>query len=135
MTHAPASPFREAFDRTLRLSHYVARVATARPAIVAEMEARSVRGFTRAEMRSELGPGKDLAPRLRRLRERVFVTLAHRDLNGLAPLDEVVDTMTALAEECIVAATAEAGRRTAERYGEPHGGAGLVVAALGKLGG
>ncbi|MEO5691996.1 MAG: hypothetical protein ABIQ72_02640, partial [Usitatibacter sp.] len=78
-----------AFDRTRRLSQYVARVASAKPAVVAELEARDARAFTCAEMAAELGPGDDLASRLRRLRERVMVTLAHRDLNGLAGLDEV----------------------------------------------
>ena len=74
-------------------------------------------------MRASLqGDADGLAKRLRALRERVMVTLAHRDLNGLAPLDEVFATMTALAEECIGAAV----RST----GEP-----LIVAALGKLGG
>jgi glutamine synthetase adenylyltransferase len=61
--------------------------------------------------------------------------LMHRDLNGLADLGEVFDTMTALAEECIAAASAEAHRRAAERYGEPAGAERLAVAGLGKLGG
>ncbi|MEO5692788.1 MAG: bifunctional [glutamate--ammonia ligase]-adenylyl-L-tyrosine phosphorylase/[glutamate--ammonia-ligase] adenylyltransferase, partial [Usitatibacter sp.] len=87
-----------------------------------------------AEMAAELGPGDDLASRLRRLRERVMVTLAHRDLNGLAGLDEVFETMTALADTTIAAATAQAQRTLAEVHGMPAGG-GLVVAALGKLGG
>ena len=51
-----------------------------------------------------------------------MVTLAHRDLNGLAPLDEVFATMTALAEESIAAAVAATGVP-------------LAVAGLGKLGG
>jgi glutamate-ammonia-ligase adenylyltransferase len=65
---------------------------------------------------------RPLASRLRDLRTRVMVTLAHRDLNGLAPLDEVFATMTALADECIGAAARES---------HPE----LIVAALGKLGG
>jgi [glutamine synthetase] adenylyltransferase / [glutamine synthetase]-adenylyl-L-tyrosine phosphorylase len=127
--------FRAAFDRTLRLSQYVARVASARPAVVEELERRGSNPFARAAMRSELGPGEDLDVRLRRLRERVMVTLAHRDLNGLAALDEVFATMTALAEESIDAAAGEAHRRAAAIHGEPAGRARLVVAALGKLGG
>ncbi|MEP7261502.1 MAG: bifunctional glutamine synthetase adenylyltransferase/deadenyltransferase, partial [Usitatibacter sp.] len=123
-----------AFDRTRRLSQYVARVASAKPAVVAELEARDARAFTSAEMAAELGPGDDLASRLRGLRERVMVTLAHRDLNGLAGLDEVFETMTALADTTIAAATAQAQRTLAEVHGMPAGG-GLVVAALGKLGG
>src|SRR5688572_22478305 len=131
----PAALFREAFDRTRALSQFVARVAGASPAIVDEIEARGARAYEREEMRGALGPGEDLALRLRRLRARVMVTLAHRDLNGLAGLDEVFATMTALAEECIAAAAAEAERRAAERYGKPQAGAALSVIALGKLGG
>jgi glutamate-ammonia-ligase adenylyltransferase len=119
---APQS-FRPAFDRTVRLSRYAARVANARPALVDDLERRGDRPFERAEMRAALdGEGAELAARLRRLRERVMLGLAHRDLNGLASLDEVFATMTALAEESIAAAV-----RSAD--------AGLTVVALGKLGG
>jgi len=135
MTQPSARSFRDAFDRTLRLSHYVARVARARPAVVDELEARKSRPWQREEMRALLGPGEDLGSRLRSLRERVMVSLAHRDLNGLADLGEVLATMTALAEESIAAATAEAGVRTQAIHGLPAGGNALIVAALGKLGG
>ncbi|HSN21734.1 MAG TPA: bifunctional [glutamate--ammonia ligase]-adenylyl-L-tyrosine phosphorylase/[glutamate--ammonia-ligase] adenylyltransferase [Usitatibacter sp.] len=135
MMDAPAASFRAAFDRTLRLSRYVARAAGARPALVEELEARGARPYGREEMRAALADGPDLAQRLRRLRERVMVRLAHRDLNGLAPLDEVFETMTALAEESIAAAAREAHRGVAAAHGEPANGARLVVAALGKLGG
>jgi [glutamine synthetase] adenylyltransferase / [glutamine synthetase]-adenylyl-L-tyrosine phosphorylase len=124
MTQSPASiPFRAAFDRTVRLSHYVARMTAARPTLAAELEARGARGFDRDEISAALtDPALPLATRLRRLRTYVMVTLAHRDLNGLAPLDEVFATMTALADESIAAAA---------RAASPD----LVVAALGKLGG
>src|SRR5688572_18549921 len=64
-----------------------------------------------------------------------MVTLAHRDLNGIAPLAEVFDTMTALAEECIGAAAREAHLRAADRFGDTQHGESLSVVALGKLGG
>jgi glutamate-ammonia-ligase adenylyltransferase len=121
-------------ERTRRLSRYVDRVAHARPEVLADLEARAERGITPEEMAAALEPGEDLGVRLRRLRERVMVTLAHRDLNGLAPLDEVVTTMTRLAEASIAAAAGEAHRRAVEVHGEP-GDDRLVVAALGKLGG
>ena len=136
MMDAPAPDFRAAFERTLRLSRYVARVSSARPAIVDELAARAGRPWSRAEMRSALaGEPEALGARLRRLRERVMVALAHRDLNGQAPLGEVFDTMCALAEECIGAAAAQAHRAAAAAHGEPAAGAALTVAALGKLGG
>ncbi len=137
MTLRPASQsFRAAFARTLRLSRYVARVACARPAVVDALEARDARAFTREEMRGFLaGEPEALGSRLRALREQVMVSLAHRDLNGLAALDEVFATMTALADESIAAAASEANRATASVHGEPGGAARLTVAALGKLGG
>jgi glutamate-ammonia-ligase adenylyltransferase len=136
MMHVTAVSFSAAFERTLRLSRYVHRVAAARPALVGELEARADRPWQRAEMRAALaGEPEGLAARLRGLRERVMLALAHRDLNGLASLDEVFATMTALAEECIAAAAAEAQRTAAEAHGAPAGGQALVVAALGKLGG
>jgi glutamate-ammonia-ligase adenylyltransferase len=135
MMDAPAPSFRAAFDRTLRLSRYVARVTGAHPALVAELEARATRPWSREEMREALAQGPEPGPRLRRLRTRVMVALAHRDLNGLAALDEVFATMSALAEESIAAAVREAHRAVAAAHGEPANGARLIVAALGKLGG
>jgi [glutamine synthetase] adenylyltransferase / [glutamine synthetase]-adenylyl-L-tyrosine phosphorylase len=130
--------FRAALDRTLRLSRYVERVARARPEVVSELEARGARAFTREEMRAFLADDPEaIAMRLRRLRERVLVTLAHRDLNRVAPLDEVFATMTALADESIAAAGAHAWRSAVAVHGLPPGDreAGLTVVALGKLGG
>lgn len=136
MMQAPDPSFRPAFDRTLRLSRYVARAIAARPALVEELEEEAARPFERARMRSALaGEGAGLAARLRRLRERVMVRLAHRDLNRLAGLDEVFATMSALAEESVAAAAARARRVTAEEMGEPSEGSELLVVALGKLGG
>ena len=88
-------------ERTLRLSRFAARVAHARPDVVHDMEQRGAGPFGRQEMRAALegASAEEIGSRLRRLRERVMFTLAHRDLNGLAPLDEVLDTMTALAQE------------------------------------
>jgi [glutamine synthetase] adenylyltransferase / [glutamine synthetase]-adenylyl-L-tyrosine phosphorylase len=110
-------------ERTLRLSRYVSRVANARPAVLDDLRRREGVPFTREEMRASLeGDAAGLASRLRGLRERVMVTLAYRDLEDLAPLDEVFATMTALAEESIAAAVASTGVP-------------LTVAGLGKLGG
>jgi glutamate-ammonia-ligase adenylyltransferase len=127
--------FREDFERTRALSQFVARVAAASPGIVDEIEQRQARPYTREEMRERLAPGPDLGSRLRALRKRAMVTLAHRDLNGIAPLAEVFDTMTALAEECIGAAALEAHLRAADRFGDTQQGERLAVVALGKLGG
>ncbi len=101
-----------------------------------DLEGRAAAPWSRNEMRAFLaGDGADLGRRLRRLRERVMVNLAHRDLNNLASLDEVFATTTALAEECIAAALVEAETTTRDTFGAPGEEARLAVAALGKLGG
>ncbi|HYC37607.1 MAG TPA: bifunctional [glutamate--ammonia ligase]-adenylyl-L-tyrosine phosphorylase/[glutamate--ammonia-ligase] adenylyltransferase [Usitatibacter sp.] len=132
----PASPqpFSAAFERTQRLSQYVRRVVLALPEVAGELESRADRPWSREEIRAELVAGDDLGPRLRRLRARVMVALAFRDLNGLASLDEVFATMTALADESLVAAAAAAQEQAAAMHGAPAGNE-LIVAALGKLGG
>ena len=122
-------------ERTLRLSPFAARIAQARPERVAELESRGAAPWTAELMRAELAGGDGFDKRVRALRERVLFTLAHRDLNDLAPLDEVFTTMTALADESIAAAAAEAHRRVAATHGESEAGARLIVMGLGKLGG
>ncbi|HUL94896.1 MAG TPA: bifunctional [glutamate--ammonia ligase]-adenylyl-L-tyrosine phosphorylase/[glutamate--ammonia-ligase] adenylyltransferase [Usitatibacter sp.] len=122
-------------EKTFRLSPFAAGIARARPQRVAELESRGAAPWTAGEMRAELGGGEDFEMRVRALRERVMLTLAHRDLNGLAPLDEVLATMTALADECIAGAAAEATRRAVAAHGEPANGDALIVVGLGKLGG
>jgi glutamate-ammonia-ligase adenylyltransferase len=132
---SPPAPLAAALERTLRLSRFAQRVAHARPEAVAELERRGAAAYTREEMRAALaGEPEALATRLRRLRERVMLCLAHRDLNGLASLDEVFDTMSALAETCVAAGAEEAQREVAQVHGAPADDA-LAVAALGKLGG
>src|SRR3954469_3594845 len=131
---SPAA-FEAAFERTMRWSPFVRRVATARPGVVEALAARAARPWTREEIAQALRPGEGLASRLRKTREQVMVALAHRDLNGLADLAEVFATMTALADESIRAAAAEAQREATEAHGAPAGGQALIVAALGKLGG
>ncbi len=63
-----------------------------------------------------------------------------RDLGGLADLAEVMDTMTALAEECVRCALHHLDARLARTHGQPLGALSgrpqsLLVVAMGKLGG
>jgi glutamate-ammonia-ligase adenylyltransferase len=137
MTPGPASAaFEAALDRSRRLSRYVERMLGAHPGLVDELREAGNRPLAPAEMRAALeGPGGQMGDRLRALRRRAMVRLAFRDLNGLAALDEVFETMTALADACIAAAAGEAHQRAAAVHGEPRDGARLTVVALGKLGG
>ena len=74
MAQREAVPFAVAFDRTRALSQFVARVAAASPEVIAEIEARDARPYSREEMRALLAPGEGLAGRLmHELIEKVFL--------------------------------------------------------------
>ncbi|MDE3209013.1 MAG: bifunctional glutamine synthetase adenylyltransferase/deadenyltransferase, partial [Pseudomonadota bacterium] len=77
---------------------------------------------------------------LRRLRKTVLGHLVLRDINGLADLDEVMHTMTFLAETALQIAVQCASIQLSERYGDPIGHESqssqtLIVVGMGKLGG
>jgi len=106
-----------------------------------ELEQAEIGQWTRASMRAFLGAQDDdgaLKAALRRLRQRVMLRVLARDLGGLAGLDEVCGTMTALAEVSLAAALetltpaleAELGAPFAEDRRQE-----LVVVGMGKLGG
>ena len=79
------------------------------------------------------------ATALRRLRRRVILALIVRDVAGAAPLDEVMRTMTLLAELCVQRLVAAHGAALAAAHGVPRSAEGvpqdLLVVAMGKGGG
>jgi glutamate-ammonia-ligase adenylyltransferase len=97
----------------------------------------------RAELAAIAVAGDDeeraLAQRLRRLRRRVMLALAARDIAGRAELAEVVGTVTALAELAVGEALGVHARVLAQRHGVPRAPDGapqdLLVVAMGKGGG
>jgi glutamate-ammonia-ligase adenylyltransferase len=76
---------------------------------------------------------------LRRLRQRAMAHLTIRDLCGLAPLAEIVEGMTLLADVTTNFALDHYHRQLAATYGEPLDSRGrpqrLLVIGMGKLGG
>ncbi len=77
---------------------------------------------------------------LRKLRERVFSTLIVRDLAGLAPLEEVVGAMTALADLAVASAYRSVAADLAAVHGVPRDPATglpqeMLIVGMGKLGG
>ena len=103
--------------RATRLSHFARRLVEAAPR--SELDAAFGRAFSADEMRAALAadPGADedgLKRALRVLRARVMLRLIARDLGGLASLDEVLATSTALAE----IAASHALERLAERFAD-----------------
>jgi [glutamine synthetase] adenylyltransferase / [glutamine synthetase]-adenylyl-L-tyrosine phosphorylase len=133
-----------ALHRVCRLSHYAARLLAARPELAEWLAsslnepfgAESMKAFL--QTRSTDGE-EDLKSALRTLRSRVMLHTLSRDLLGLADLEEVTGTYTALAETAIRSALPLLHARLAEVHGEPLDSAGnpqqLIVVGMGKLGG
>ena len=80
--------------------------------------------FEREKMRERLDRFDDpdlLDSAMRELRREVMTSLIVRDLTGCADFQEVVSTVTALAEETVSAAVRVHSRKLAQRFGVPVG--------------
>ena len=137
----PGVPDRaRAVDRAIALSRFVRDRLNARPSWRADLERDLDRPWDAGRMGAALVDPGDPGRALRDLRNRVVVHIATRDLAGLAPLEEVLTTLSTLAEVCIrhAAACVEAdleriyGRPIEASSGRPIS---LIVVAMGKLGG
>ncbi len=144
---------REGCARALRLSRFVARAIAAEVGAdgdgeqLARLRALAAEPWPRSRLDAEydvLSNGSDvdeetLARQLRRLRRRVLLALAARDMAGVAELDEVVGTVTALAELAVEQALRVHAQALAARHGVPLAADGtpqdLLVVAMGKGGG
>jgi glutamate-ammonia-ligase adenylyltransferase len=133
-----------AIARAQSFSFYLARTLTAHP----EEEVRLADGidvpFSSQDMEhfsdwAHLATPETLAPALRALRRAVMARLIARDVGGLADLDEVVTTISSLAEFAVRTALPVACGALAQ-YGTPIGEESgsaqtLIVVGMGKLGG
>ena len=124
-------------------SRYLGRLLAARPALAAEVEATLAQPVSAAELSAWLAAQPvteaNLKQVLRQLKQRAYARIAARDLAGLAPLGEVVECMTQIAELAVACAVEVLGRGLADRYGTPRGADGsvqqMIVIGMGKLGG
>jgi len=128
--------------RARRLSRYARRLLDAEPQLLTGADAETP--LDRAAMLARLGaePADDatLMRDLRQLRKQVMLRLIARDLGGLADLDEVVTTISALAEIAVERAVAHLEKSMAADYGQPIGNESggvqhMHVVGMGKLGG
>lgn len=131
-----------AIARAARLSRYARDLLCAEPGLATDiaLEAPLDRGWMRAQIEGRDHDDPTLKSALRRLRKAVMLGLITRDLDGRANLEEVVDTVTALAEEAVAAASASHAKWLAQEFGNPLGTISgksqhLHVIAMGKLGG
>ncbi|MBV8046549.1 MAG: bifunctional [glutamate--ammonia ligase]-adenylyl-L-tyrosine phosphorylase/[glutamate--ammonia-ligase] adenylyltransferase [Paludibacterium sp.] len=133
-----------AIDKATGFSRYLSRLLQAHPEEGARLQRDLALPFDRAQMQAfadwpALDTPETLAPALRALRRAVMARLIGRDVGGLATLDEVVSTISLLAEFAIHTALpvachalAHHGTPIGEDSGEPQT---LIVIGMGKLGG
>jgi [glutamine synthetase] adenylyltransferase / [glutamine synthetase]-adenylyl-L-tyrosine phosphorylase len=127
----------------LKHSRYLTNLLQARPALIPELAANWQRPLDEEMLRSPLNRAftddETLKTTLRQLRQRAMAHITLRDLCGLAPLAEVVESMTLLADVTTNFALEHYHRQLATTYGEPldeHGRPQrLLVIGMGKLGG
>ena len=86
----------------LQHSRYLSNLLAANPTLMPDLAAAWTAPLSEAQLREAMEPpaGDDetLKTQLRRLRQRAMAHIALRDLCGLAPLAEVVESMTLLAD-------------------------------------
>ena len=131
-----------AIARAARLSRYVRDLLSAEPGLATgiALDAPLDRGWMQTQIEGRDHDDQTLKTALRRLRKAVMLGLITRDLDGRANLAEVVDTVTALAEEAMAAAAASHAQWLAREFGNPLGAISghkqqLHIIAMGKLGG
>lgn len=139
--------FADLLQKTLRCSRYAKRTLETDHNLPGWLQENYATPCSRTEMRDllqqsgrDLNDENQLASAVRRLRKQVMVKLILRDLNGLADLNEIMQSMTALAEECVQRAQACLMRTMQAQFGRPKDKTGaatqeLLVIAMGKLGG
>ena len=144
---SPDSTCDEMLQMTLLCSRYAKRVLETDPGLLNWLQESYNSPCKREDMEAllresglDLRNEAELAQAMRKLRKRVMVKLILRDLNGLADLNEVMQSMTALAELCVQRAQGCLMTGLQEQFGSPQGQSSaqtqeLLVIAMGKLGG
>jgi glutamate-ammonia-ligase adenylyltransferase len=141
----PAADFDHLVQHARHCSRYLARLLEAEPSLLdwlrehhqSPCDSKVITNWSQAL------PAEDetqLSGALRSLRKRVMLHVLTRDLNGLSDLDEVMRSMTALAEITVRRAQLFAMKALVEQYGQPVGSESgtpqeLLVIGMGKLGG
>ena len=142
-THAKAS-FGAAVAHLCDCSLWAQRLLAKDMNLLGDLLQNHAKTYSIAEMQQFLSAGKisdenSLKKVLRQLRQRVILRIMFRDLNGLADLNEVMLTTTALAEITLNCAVKHHQQWLEASLGRPCSLAGeaqnLIVIGMGKLGG
>ena len=137
-------PFDAQLTRTFRASRFAGRVGHAHPSVVSWLQQHCVEPLSANSMRAMLLTDSvdeaQFHASLRNLRRHAMLHSIFRDINGLATLDEIVTTVSTLAEVTVQAAQRFHTRAIISRFDVAgdlaHGEqATLVIVAMGKLGG
>ena len=133
--------------RVWAVSDFVALACVRNPGLIGELLASGdlLGDYARGEMRTKaqaavaaVTDADALGTALRRLRRRELVRIAWRDLAGWAPVDEVLEDLSALADACVQVALERLHAWQCRVYGTPRTATGrpqgLVVLGMGKLG-
>ena len=146
IVNSPPATCADFLQKTFSCSRYAKQALDRDPRLLNWLQENYATPCSREEMQallrqSGLNPDDEteLTQALRKLRKQVMVKLILRDLNGLADLNEVMQSMTALAEICVQYAQACLTRALQAQFGSPSGESSttqeLLVIAMGKLGG
>ena len=141
----PGTDFAALVRHASHCSRYIQRLLATDPDLLTWLQANYTRPCTAAEMTDWLKPmpasdDAELSAALRKLRKKVMLVVLTRDLGGLSDLDEVMASMTALAELTVRQAQTGAMQTLVQQYGLPVGSDSgkpqeLLIIGMGKLGG
>ena len=139
MEHTPDQRWQAALEH----SHYLRNLLNNHPALIPELLASWTQPLSEdillAPLKQAFADDDAVRIALRRLRQRAMAHIALRDLCGLAPLGEIVESMTMLADVTTNFALDFYHRQLVTTYGEPLDKAGqpqrLLIIGMGKLGG
>ncbi|MGB4467355.1 MAG: bifunctional [glutamate--ammonia ligase]-adenylyl-L-tyrosine phosphorylase/[glutamate--ammonia-ligase] adenylyltransferase [Azovibrio sp.] len=131
------------WSSALAHSQYLRQLFAARPELPEQLAHEWQHPLSESLLLAALSPeaadDETLKRQLRRLRQQAMAHLELRDLCGLAPLAEVVESMTLLADVTTNTALDYHHRQLVQTYGEPLDHLGrpqrLLVVGMGKLGG
>lgn len=137
------TPLDPRWQAALSHSHYLSNLLQARPDLIPELQATWEQpldaALLSAPLQGEFSDDDAVRRALRRLRQRAMAHLILRDLGNLAPLAEIVESMTLLADITTNFALDHYHRQLVAMYGDPLDSKGrpqrLMIVGMGKLGG